>query len=140
MRITNFFNVTRENLPGSEDWVEGLLSPLNSTLFSTYTALNQNLSIGDNLIGQTSRIQVVTASTYTSGVFTALLVPWQFPEKARPNHLIVSNVTQGSNQPPILNTVQVPSWTYNFDSRSISIPYVTGLANSSTYTLTLLIL
>lgn len=140
MKLTNFFNVNRENLPGSDDWVEYLLGPLNSSLYGIWQALNQNLTIGDNLIGQTTVLNVSTSSTYSSGQFTPVRVPWNFAGKQRPVHVLVTNVTQPSSQPNILNTVSIPSWTYEFSSGSIQIPYIAGLADSRSYQLTLLIL
>ena len=141
MKLNSWFSIFRENLPESPAWVEYLLSPLNSVIQNIYLALQGNLSIGDNLIGQSSTVQVQTGSTYiSSGTFSPVVVPWNAGAKASPSVVLVGRVVKPSNLPAQVLTVSVPSWTYNFSSQSITIPYIAGLADSSSYQITLMIL
>jgi len=139
MKLSNFFNLQKENLPGAADWIGVLLDPLNSILYSMYTAITGNLSIGDNVIGKVTDISIQTASTYSTGTFTPIRVSWD-TAKYQPRVILVGKVTKPSNLPAQTVTVSVPSWTYDYSSQSISIPYIAGLSDSSTYQITLLIL
>jgi hypothetical protein len=139
MKLGNFFNLQKENLPGSPDWVSVLLDPLNSILYTMYTALTGNLTVGDNVVGQTTAIQVVTQGNYSSGFFTPIRIPWN-STRYRPQVVLVGKVEKPSNLPAQTVSVTVPSWTYDFGSQSISIPYIAGLADNSSYQITLLIM
>ena len=141
MRLNSFFNIQKENLPGADDWVDILLGPLNSILYNLWIAVSGNLSIGDNVIGQVTQIQFSTGNTYISnGTFSPIRIPWEPAKKANPRAIMVGKVEKPSNQPPQTATVQVPTWSYDFQSQSISIAYVAGLADNSNYTITLVIL
>lgn len=139
MKLGNFFNLQKENLPGSPDWVSVLLEPLNSILYTMFTALSGNLTIGDNVVGQTTAIQVTTQSNYSSGFFTPVRIPWT-STRYRPSVVLVGKVEKPSSLPAQTAAVSVPSWTYDYSSQSISIPYIAGLADNSQYQITLLIM
>ena len=141
MKISSFFSILRENLPDAPEWVESLLSPLNSSFSQIQSALSGNLTIGDNVVGQLSNIQVRTSSTYISlKTFTPVRIPWAPGNKAAPKFINIGNCIVPSNQVAQTTGLSVPTWTFDFASSSIVIPYIAGLADNSTYSITVLIL
>ena len=140
MKLSSAFNVNRENLRDAPPWVDNLTGPLNLTLGQVTQALAQNLTIGDNVIGAIASITFTTDAAYTTGTFNAVVVPWPFGKSKSPQIVLVGNVTYPSTQPVLLTAVTVAQWDYNFVTPSINIRYISGLANSSTYTVSLLVL
>lgn len=141
MKLSSFFSILRENLPEAPDWVDALLGPLNSSFNQIQLALSGNLTIGDNLVGQLSSSTVKTGNTYISAkTFTPIRIPWVPGNKASPKFINIGNCVVPSNQAPQTKGLSIPSWTFDFASSSIVIPYIDGLTDNSTYFITILIL
>ena len=103
-------------------------------------ALQSNLTLEDNIVGQIRVLNFTTSATYTANnTFSTLIVPWTFASKKAPQVILVGRVITPSNQPQQFDTISIPSWTYD-GSTSIRIPYIAGLANGSTYTINIVIL
>jgi hypothetical protein len=140
LKISQSFNVQKENLQDAPSWMDKLLQPLNQVFNQVIQALQSNLTLEDNVVGQIRSVTFNTDASYTAtNAFNTLIVPWAFPNKKRPQAVIVGQVSQPSNQAVINKPVMVPSWIYDGVS-SIRIPYITGLADSSQYTITFVIL
>ena len=137
MKIGATFSVTEENFPEESSWISNLLSPLNSVFSQVLLALQGNLTIGDNLIGVVATYTFTTSSTYSTGSFTPIRVYWTPGNQNLPQTVIVGRVAVPSTQAAPLTAVAAHNWVYDYTSQSITINYVAGLANSSTYTVTL---
>lgn len=55
-----------EDFSGQKSWIPKLIDPLNTFLISVITAFNNQLTIGENMLGQVDRLRVRTATTATA--------------------------------------------------------------------------
>jgi len=139
MKISQSFNIQRENLQEAPSWIERLLSPLNLTINAVLQALQSNLVLEDNIVGQIRTVKFITDTNYSiNSTFNTVIIPWDFSKKKRPQAVWIGQVVQPSNQPPLTKAVTVPTWAY--DGASIRVPFITGLENSSTYEVTFVVL
>lgn len=136
MKISQNFSVTEESFPKQSDWISNLLSPLSSVLNQMLLALQGNLSIGDNLIGVVTSKTITTDASYSTGTFTPIRIYWTPGSQNLPQTVLVGKVSVPSTQSMPLAAMTAQNWVYDFSSQAIVINYVSGLANSSTYTIT----
>ena len=116
-------------------WVDSLLSPINQFMEEIYSAMNRNLSIPENVSGQTITINFKTLSTYTSDKdFTELNFRNSLNKKM--THLMVGNISQIGDPSKKHDSIFL-SWYDNNDG-TITIRYISGLTDSSEYNITLL--
>lgn len=117
--------------------VSNNIQSLVSVLREVHTALRNNLTLGDNVIGAFPQINVATAATYTGGTFQPIVLPWAYADKKSPQSVIVAQVINPSNQQDrLLSSVTCQNWTYDSVKQVINISYIAGLNNSSKYTIT----
>lgn len=144
MKITSNYNVQRDSLPEAPSWIDRLLSPLNKSISELQLATQQRLTIGDNLVGLVTSVQVLTGSTGNVTSMNPPLISWQFPQQQEPNSILVGRIIAPSNVPPIVAAVSIPSWTYTFSNEtrtgSIRIPVILGLGANASYTINLVVL
>lgn len=102
MLIPSLTTIRVEDFPTEREWIGKLLFPLNQFLLSATTAINGNISLGDNIGCQTQVIQFTYGST--------LDFPKQFKYNLtqRPIELRVCSVTE--NAVPI---AVVHEWEFN---------------------------
>jgi|SRR5580693_1559287 hypothetical protein len=107
------------------------LNTLNLFVFPTYNALNKNLTVGDNLNMGYVTIDVAGSSTPANNTASFLN-----PIQGNPTGVTVVNAQITGTATPSFPTGSIQVfWT--FDGTSINIGAITGLANSTTYALTL---
>jgi hypothetical protein len=138
MKLGSNWSVTEGLFDKSDSWVPILINPLNQSFTDIYNALNSNLTIGDNIVGTKQVVKFKTSATYTSGSFTNISFIWPGSVKNPPFEIRVGKVEVPSFQSVILTSVTVNRWIFNAASSTISIQYITGLANSSTYTINII--
>lgn len=118
------------------EWVDNLLSPLNSFIEQIYTAFNKNISIPENVASQIVQLDINTNSDYSTGNFPSTVFKRTLAKKA--NLLIIGQVRDLSNNEFIFTTGGYPSWEDN--NGTISIYYIPGLSDSKKYRVNLLVL
>jgi hypothetical protein len=140
MKISQNFNIQRETLLEAPNWIDRLLGPLNLTIQQILQALQTNLTFEDNVVGQIRQFKVTTGPNYVANKeFTTIIVPWLFANKKRPQAVLVGQIVQPSNQLPTYQAVIAAGWLYD-GTGAIRIPFLTGLADNSTYDITFVIL
>lgn len=135
MKLTKPFNV-QQTLTLFTGNTAASWGAVVAVLQNMYTALSQNLTLGDNIVGQYSNVSLTTASTYLNGTFNPITIPWKFASKQPPKSVLIAQITVPSSGYQLLSAQSV-QWTYNDSNGTISIAYVAGLSNSSTYSLVL---
>lgn len=118
------------------EWVDNLLSPLNSFIEQIYTAFNKNISIPENVASQLVQLDINTTATYSGGNFPSTVFKRTLSKKA--NLVIIGQVKDLSNNEFVFTAGGYPSWEDN--NGTISIYYIPGLSNSKKYRVNLLVL
>jgi hypothetical protein len=129
--------VNKEDVKDAPQWIDAIIIPLNTFMESIYSAVNQNLTFQENIRSQIRTVSFTTSATYTSGAWTNI----NFSSGLR------GIKTQGILVLQILNTSvdnftplkQAVTCDWYDNSGTITIYYVTGLANSTTYTMRVLV-
>jgi hypothetical protein len=107
------------------------LNTLNLFVFPTYNALNKNLTVLENLNQNYAAISLTGSSTPTNNTASFLN-----PIEGAPNGVtVVSAQITGTATPSYPAAAIQVFWT--FDGSSIQIGAITGLADSTTYEITL---
>lgn len=130
--------ITKEDLKGSPDWVTQLLTPINSFFESVYSALDKNLTLGDNLSGNIVSIKVNTKTTYGT---IPLADNWEIisttnPLKIRPRSVVLGQIVETEKFSTLTSPIQI-HWDYL--NNSIRVRYISGLAASTKYDINLLV-
>lgn len=127
-KLPTIRRLSREDYPEAPSWLDKLLFPLNSFLTSTYAALNNQLTINENMIGQTRTV------TYVGG--GAASFTWPFT--TNPLGYQVINVTDSNGKNVILSSA--PWLNASFSQGQVTIQNVTGLTSGVTYLVTVYVI
>lgn len=126
----------REDLNEKDsNWIDKLISPINMFFEQVYSSFS-TLTIGDNITGAITTISFKTPANYSTGGFNEVLVPWNKTVAAQ---VIFIGKINNKNRNIITNAVSITDWT-QLTQQNIRINYISGLANSSIYEMTVLIL
>lgn len=117
------------------DWVNNLLSPLNSFIEQVYTALNKNITLPENVASQIIDIEINTPSDYSTGGFPSINFKRTLARKA--NLCIIGRAVETTSN-SIFSTGVFPTWEDN--NGTIAVRYISGLQNSKSYNFTLLLI
>lgn len=125
--------IMREDFPEAPQWLERLIFPLNLFLDSVYTALNRNLTFGENVRAQIKSIQITAGAAAINNTiaFTASISPVQ-------GVLLLGAVQQGATYTPLTVAPTVASWRAS--NGMIYIDSITGLTAGVLYTITILVI
>lgn len=129
--------VTREDLREAPDWIERLLNPLNQFMASVYQALNGALTFGTNIRGSVRELRFNTSATYDTGDFT----PLEFPTGlggVKAIGCLILQLNESASAETVLTGASVANWTER--NGRIAVKYISGLANSTKYTVRFLVI
>lgn len=114
-----------EDFPSEQSWISKLLFPLNSFLISVTTALNGNITFGDNIPCQTIQLQF----TYNGASDFPKQAKWSISQNqigatiSPPIEVRVCSATEDGNAIAL-----VPAWSYA--NGQISFAYFTKFTSS----------
>lgn len=123
--------------PTKSGWIERLITPLNIFLEQTYSLFNSNLTVGDNINGRLIQTTFSTPSDYSTGGFTTFLIPWNKTVNA--NIVTLGYIKPSANLLSVITEPTSVQWN-QINTANIRIDYITGLADSTKYTVRFLIL
>lgn len=127
-------SIRREDIgPEAPDWVDNMLGPLTTFMEAIYSALNKQLTFQENIACTIRDFQFSTSSTYSSGDFTAITFPSGL--KNKPIGCMILQILNASDASVIKQAVSL-SWEDL--SGTIRINYVSGLDDSTKYTMRIL--
>jgi hypothetical protein len=131
--------ITKEDLRDAPSWVTYLLNPLNTFMESVYSALDSNLTLGDNISADIVTISFKTRSDY--GTTTPLTDGWEVQKvksttRYRPKSVVVGGIVDKEKFSTITSNIFVH---WEFLNGFINIKYITGLEASKKYEVNLLI-
>lgn len=128
--------ISREDLGADvPDWVTRLLSPLNLVLQSLYDALNHTLTFKDNIQCQVKEFTIVAGALATDNTFNFMMT---LPTKPTGLWLIAALRQDGIAES--FTTPVFPSWTWNSQANTIVISSITGLTNTFSYTIRVIVI
>lgn len=117
--------ISREDIKGAPAWVDRMIHILNDFMQGVYSALNKNLSIGDNVIGEFKDFELKAGANADDNTFTFIT------KVANPKGVVVIAATQdAASYTPITSAVWC-SW--RLGNGQIIIDAITGLTNGATY-------
>lgn len=131
MLIPELTSIRVEDFPDQKSWIGKLLLPLNQFFLSTVSAVNGNITIGDNIPCQTQ----VMSFVYGSSTDFPKSFKWNIPD--RPLELRIASATEDG-----VPIALVPAWSYANGNVSIttlvklSTSGVSELVTGSTYVVT----
>lgn len=133
-QIPDIRRIQRQDMPGSPNWVDPLISPLNLFMEQTVAALSGNLNV-QNIAMSLSNVTFSTPSNYSDGAnnnFNAFTfaIPFNGASAVIVGSIdINSNNYSFSNKPVVL---PVGGWRETSPGK-ITINYLTGLTASTSY-------
>lgn len=132
--IPDLKRLSMEDLPGAPGWVQRLIAPLNMFMEQTYTCLNKNLTLTQNVSGKFVELVILTPTDYATGGFPVVQFPWEF-SKAVQAVTVVHVVNVASTTAKLL-LAPFPTWTQT-GGGSVRVSYISGLAASTKYSIRL---
>jgi len=137
-KLPSIKRIVKEDIQDAPEWIDQLISPLNTFMEEVYFALDNQLSIGDNIRGSLTKITVRTLSTYGN---TPVTDNWEVvninnPIGVRPQIVSIGQVTDLNTFLPAIDPVGV---AWDFLNGIIRLKYISGLEPSKKYEINLLI-
>ena len=126
----------REDLPDAPGWMDVVIDVINSFLESLYFALNKQITFTDNIACQIKQLSFLTNSTYSGGILAGFTkIQFNHNLKTKPIGVEILQILPNSGT-PIIKPVCL-SWSQ--ENGNVYINYITGLENSTTYNLVILV-
>lgn len=129
-QLPTIIRISKEDVPGSPAWIDGLLYPENLFKQQVYSALNHSLTFGQNWKGETKIFEIVGSSVGTENIFT-------FASNAveEPRSIQVAQIVR-TDRAPIAFT-QAPWVDAVWEAPNIRVYNILGLTDGVSYTITL---
>lgn len=135
-KLPSIKRVLREDVKEAPNWIERILLPMNTFFESVYQALNKNITFTENIACQVKDIKFTTSSTYSSGDFEPLKFVSTLRVKA--SGLILLQIFEDAGSyVPMTQGVHLDWVEIN---GTININHISGLDNSKTYYLKVLLI
>lgn len=136
-KLPTINKIAKEALKDAPSWVDALIGPINSFFETIYYAFNKQLTFEDNFVAQIVELTFTTPSTYTaSNDFPDLSFKRTFFNRGQ--GLVILNIYENtSNFTPITGGTSIQWQDLN---GNIVIHYVSGLEDSKTYKMKVLLI
>jgi len=139
-KLPSINSLRKEDMPNSPDWIDPLLTQLNSFMGSVYRALDNDITVNDNIAASLKQISFTTRSDYTSASPVENGFEVQKianPLRKKPVGVMLVKTVDLTHYKTITNPVNI---YWDFLDGYINVKYVTGLIDSNKYELNLLII
>lgn len=117
--------------PEAPQWINNLLSPLNSFMENIYSALIKNITFTDNIACMIKDIDFRTTGNYTSSTKEFDTINITNTLKTTAQGLFIMNLYNSTDPYSKITNAVTPFWID--DNGIIKIQYITGLADSTNY-------
>lgn len=124
--------ILKEDLKGSEDWINPLIDVVNSFMENVYQALNRNITFSQNVSCFIKELIYKTPSTYP----TMDNIEFQSELSTKATGVFLMQAYERATYTPVMSAVYVPWIEIN---GVIVISPITGLAANKTYVIRLLV-
>ncbi len=135
-KLSAVSKIRREDLPEAPAWFGRFLATINSFFENVVLALSGRLTFADNIQSQTKVLGFTTPSTYESANdFTTLKFQSTLPVKAQA--LLILQIQKDDDITDSIFEGVTPHWFQV--ELEINISHISGLADSTDYTVRLLL-
>jgi hypothetical protein len=138
-KLPAFKRIQREDFPEAPKWVDRLIYPINQFFDSVYNALNKRLDFVDNLQGEFRTLSFTTTAAYNGTAANFDSIEFVHSLKVKPRGLLLCQIQKDglAEYSPIEGDVYLDWVEVN---GLIEIGLVRGLAASTSYTMTVLLI
>lgn len=138
MKLPIYKRISREDLQEAPDWIGKMLYPINQVFETVYNTLNKNLTFADNFLSFQKSVQFTTKSTYTAGDWD--VISFAIPSTFNVKVLGVLILNLKPVDTTLIAGSDPTSLVWSEDNRTVQINWVAGLANSTAYNLTVVVI
>lgn len=124
-----------EDIQGAPAWALRLIRILNDFMGPVFRALQGTLTFGENIASDVVVQTFKTRSDYSGGTFDPLLVRHG---RARVQGVMLMQILEADDPDAVIQSAVSISWR-QLQGGAVSIGYVSGLENSTRYTLRVLV-
>lgn len=137
-KLPTIRKILKEDLKEAPDWVERMLYPLNTFMETVFYALKNDITFSENIRSAIKTFSFTTKSTYGTAPKSDNWIPIKFanPLKVTPTGVLLMRLKADDGS--IITDPITIHW--DFTAGELTIGYVTGLAASKKYSLTLLVI
>lgn len=135
----NLTNISKGDLGAdSPSWVNPLIDFMNRFMTKVRDILNGNITFDDNVRAIFDTTSFMTDAAYTGGTF----IPLSFSVTFQPKCVfLISAIDTDEPTTTFLSAVTIPpNWSYDNANNQITVYYITGLQNSTNYSIKVLII
>jgi len=138
MSLPVFRRFSQADVPTAPNWIGNVFGPLNTFCEQVVQSLNKNLTIGQNVQGMKYTTSFTTLSSYST-TFTP--ITFQYTGGGQPNCCLIGQITR-SDGVVITAPAMITNWYLNINTApyTVTINYIAGLAASTKYNVTFVIL
>lgn len=133
MKLPTIQRFQKQNYPGSPDWFTRFISDLNSFTEIVWNILNKNITPDDNMDAQIYQTSIRAGATSADNAFQFISTLDHSPQAVFIGYV----ADQAAYEAPLAAAVGI-QWT--FSGGTVSVTGVSGLTDTHTYSLTLVIL
>lgn len=132
-----FKDFRKEDYQEAPSWFGRFLLILNNFSNSVATALSKNLTFAQNFQCTIKEWKFSTLATYTSGDWNVIQFNSDLPAGVKVQGVQILQILDEDQLPIVSQNGQVPAWVA--DSGVVSIYFISGLDNSTTYNVRFLV-
>lgn len=139
-RLPEYKRLVVEDYPKEErPWLGKLFVPVNRFMLSVYQALNRQLTINDNFLGEIKRNVLVSADAFPVSTGGGVKFRYALFEKfgsatPQPLSVIIGRIQENISTPPTFTNAVTCDWDYS--EGTIRIKNITGLTSGKNYLVT----
>lgn len=137
-KLPQFKDFRKEDYQEAPGWFGRFLQILNSFTTATYQALNAALTFGENIRAQIKELTFTTRTDYSTLGWDAIQFNSTFPKDVKVQGVFIMQILTTDQLPIVDLNGQVANW--NAENSVVSINYISGLANSKSYTVRFLVI
>lgn len=133
MKPPIYKRLTLEDFRDGPAWLGRLFQVLNDFMQQTSAVLTNNVAFGENILARSFTATLNTPADYATGGFAPIRFSW--PGSTFPNAVLITNVSRLDGA-VFTGSVGTPTWSFN---NGVQVNYVPGLAPSTSYSITFLV-
>lgn len=135
MKVPAQYRLSKEDFKGAPSWIDRVIYSFNKLLDGVVAILSGQVTFQDNIRSRIVSLTFTTDANYSTGTWTDLNVAVDFKES--PIGVLPFRVVEKAAVYTPTKSALGVDWTYA--NGSVTIGYISGLADSKEYTVTLVI-
>lgn len=136
-KLPIYKRILRQDLPDLPDSIGGLIQPINSFMESVWNGLNKTLTFSDNFQSFQKSLEFTTGAAYTAGTWETLVFAIPDSFKVRVSGVLVLQLLPQDMADVVNVSGLYVAWQEV--ERTIQIPWIGGLDDSTTYNVSFLV-